>query len=688
MSADGHGPLAGLEVVERAGRLSVSACGFLLASLGARVLRVETPEDESAVATASEALQRLLIAGKTRVRARDFRWSDALSKARVVLLSSSASDPVLGMLRAAIDRSNDPSDTAEGTLDAGRSSVVCCLSAQGLGYPDFPENANDALLQALGGLMAVTGLPDGEPEYARVPVGELSAAAIATTAIVASLRARQSRLIDLSIVEIVADQLRSHVSLLQSGRTGGFRSGCAHPLCCPWNAYRASDGWLLVCSATDAHWAGIAKAIGSPELAHDARYATRAARLGNREAVDACIADFTRTRPVDELLQLIGAAEVPVGPVVPTTAVAEDPVLRASGSVEGRGAGAVARAPLRIRAIEPGPEAGTRRVAAMPPGARTTSPPHALAGVRVVELTVYAAGPLAGFALASLGAEVTKIESPSGEECRTWQPQFDGVSGYFANYNAGKRSMRLDLRGEDGRDQLRALLETADVFLHNLRPGAVERLGFGVDAVAKINPRIVYCAISGYGSDGPPLPALDTVIQGHGGLASAVGDGSVPLRIGYSIADQLAGHFAAAGIVSALHAVATTGQAQHVDMAMVDAIAWLTHLAWAGPDTLPPACRIRTRDGFVMAAAANLPVESRLSRVELVEALAATGIAAAPVLDADEVLQQPALVARSSLKQVEAPMGHCVIDVFAAPFGMPVVVPGRMARLGEHDMTK
>ena len=132
------GPLTGLVVVERAGRLSVSACGFLLASLGARVIRVEQAVDAAAVASASPALERLLIGGKTRVEASGFRWSEALSIARVVLLSAEDSDPLPGMLRATIDRLNDPAAPPSATGGHAPASVVCCISAHGLGHPDRP----------------------------------------------------------------------------------------------------------------------------------------------------------------------------------------------------------------------------------------------------------------------------------------------------------------------------------------------------------------------------------------------------------------------------------------------------------------------------------------------------------------------------------------------------------------------
>jgi formyl-CoA transferase len=130
-----------------------------------------------------------------------------------------------------------------------------------------------------------------------------------------------------------------------------------------------------VCSATDTHWAGIARAIGAPALAQDPRFATRAARLQDREAVDARIGDFTRNRPVDELLALIGAAEVPVGPVLRPEAVPDDPVLRASGSVEAYGPAAVVRVPIRVQAIDGGPRPGTPRAPQAVPDAGTMSAP-------------------------------------------------------------------------------------------------------------------------------------------------------------------------------------------------------------------------------------------------------------------------------------------------------------------------
>ncbi|MCA3151628.1 MAG: hypothetical protein ING77_10665, partial [Rhodocyclaceae bacterium] len=110
-------------------------------------------------------------------------------------------------------------------------------------------------------------------------------------------------------------------------------------------------------------------------------------------------------------------------------------------------------------------------------------------------------------------------------------------------------------------------------------------------------------------------------------------------------------------------------------------------LAWADGDALPPTRMVRARDGWVVAASAEVPAESLLTRAALVQALTGSGIAAVPVLEAGEVLKQPPLAARGSLHSVQAPLGHCMIDVFAAPFGIPVSVPTRMARLGEDHST-
>jgi crotonobetainyl-CoA:carnitine CoA-transferase CaiB-like acyl-CoA transferase len=324
---------------------------------------------------------------------------------------------------------------------------------------------------------------------------------------------------------------------------------------------------------------------------------------------------------------------------------------------------------------------------------RSVTPRLPLDGIRVIELTRYAAGPLAGYLLSSLGAEVIKIEPPGGEDTRAWTPRFGDVSGYFANFNAGKRLVSVDLKDAAERARIEDLFATADVVLHNMRPGAMEKLGFGAEALTARYRSLIYCAISGYGLHGPKLPALDTVIQARVGLTALTGDGGRPLRVGYSIADQLAGHYAAAAIMAALADRDTTGLGQIVDVSMADAIAWLTHPAWNGePVDDRQRVRLRVADGWVLAEASADHIASAVGdtreapRATVVELLAEQGIASAAVLEVDEVLAQSELRARHSVYQAATRGGAA--PVFVAPFGLtrtPVRRGERVAAVGEDN---
>jgi len=670
-------PLAGITVLERAGPLSVAACGHLLALLGARVIRIEDERQRARATSVPPQIARLHVHGKERLpvapKTADALWTEQLAHADVVLLAPP--------LATEFDRA-----IVSDLIAAPGPRVVCAFSLAGHDQPDLPTDASDPLLQALGGLMAVTGQPGGPPEFARVPVAQLNAAVVGTTSVCAALLKRREtgrgQLIDLSLIEVLADQLRTHIGLVRTGQTTGFRNGCQHPLCCPWNTYRARDGWILICSSGDAHWHALLDLMGRADLKADPRYLTMKARREHADEVDALIQDWTRTLDMREAIAALIAIEVPVGPVLDPTEVPNDAMLRDAGTVTpaDEAPQIYALSPWRYRARTEASHTSVRTEASR--GAPDALP---LAGVRVVELTRYAAGPLAGYILAGLGAEVIKIEPPGGEECRTWSPRFGDTSGYFINYNAGKTCIGLDLRDAAAREQLDRLIASADVVLHNMRPGAMERLGLGADALCRKDPRLVYAAVSGFGPEGPKLPALDTVIQAHVGLTRLVGSAETPARVGYSIADQLAGHFAAAGIVAALLKRSRSGIGGAVEVAMADTIAWLTHLAWTGESAIPPAVRIATRDGWIVAGVECMDTAEHtnlgaMSRDQAVASLARRGIAAAPVLDVDEVLAHPTIESRGSLYDVEVPGGGTA-PLFAAPLGMPRARPPRMTPL-------
>ena len=202
---------------------------------------------------------------------------------------------------------------------------------------------------------------------------------------------------------------------------------------------------------------------------------------------------------------------------------------------------------------------------------------NALSGVRVIDLTQFEAGPSCTEALAWLGADVIKVEPPGrgeqGRKASTDDPELD--SHYFLLLNANKRSITLDLRRPEGKAVLRRLLADADVFIENLRPGAVERLGFGYDAVREINRRIVYAQIKGFAPDGPfgEFPSFDPIGQAVGGAVSLTGHPHrPPLKPGPTIGDTGTGLHCATGILAALFQRERTGVGQRVEVSMQEAV--------------------------------------------------------------------------------------------------------------------
>jgi CoA:oxalate CoA-transferase len=197
-----------------------------------------------------------------------------------------------------------------------------------------------------------------------------------------------------------------------------------------------------------------------------------------------------------------------------------------------------------------------------------------LNGVRVLDLTRVLAGPYATLILGDLGAEVIKIERPgNGDDSRAFGPFLAGESLYFMSLNRNKKSIVLDLKSENGKDVFKKLVGVSDVVIENFRPGVMDKLGLGYEVLRKINPGIIYVALSGFGQTGPyrGLPAYDMIVQAMGGIMSITGEtGGSPVRVGTSIGDITAGLFTAIGVFSALRARDIIGEGQMVDIGMLD----------------------------------------------------------------------------------------------------------------------
>ena len=209
----------------------------------------------------------------------------------------------------------------------------------------------------------------------------------------------------------------------------------------------------------------------------------------------------------------------------------------------------------------------------------------ALDGIRVLDLTRALAGPFCTLMLGDNGADVIKVEIPgSGDDTRKWGPPFIGEeSAYYLSINRNKRSLTLNLQDAQAQEVFMKLAQDIDVVVENFTPGVMGRFGLDYDAVKAVNPKVVYCSISGFGQDGPyrNRPAYDQIMQGVGGLMSITGepDGE-PQKIGIAVTDIGAGMWSAFAIMAALNHRGKTGEGQYIDISMLDAqVAWLTYQA-------------------------------------------------------------------------------------------------------------
>ena len=247
-----------------------------------------------------------------------------------------------------------------------------------------------------------------------------------------------------------------------------------------------------------------------------------------------------------------------------------------------------------------------------------------LEAIRVLDLTRVLSGPYCTMLLGDLGAEVIKVERPGeGDDTRAFAPPFQGdQAAYFLSINRNKKSLTLDMKSERGKEILWQLVNSSDVLVENFRPGAMERLGFGYEAVKARRPAMIYCSISGFGDTGPQKDraGYDVIVQGEAGIMDLTGprDGP-PHKVGVSIADLVSGLTAAQGILAALYTAKTDGHGQRVHVSMYEAVAALLtfnasiYFATGNPPrrrgnehaTIVPYETFETSDGWINLGVAN-----------------------------------------------------------------------------------
>jgi itaconate CoA-transferase len=366
-----------------------------------------------------------------------------------------------------------------------------------------------------------------------------------------------------------------------------------------------------------------------------------------------------------------------------------------------------------------------------------------LADITVVSLEQAVAAPYATRQLADLGARVIKVERPEGGDfARGYDRAVHGESSYFVWLNRGKESLTLDLKHPDGLPVVSRLLDSADVLVHNLGPGAAARMGLAADAVSRSHPRVITATISGYGEDGPwrDRKAYDLLVQAEAGLLSVTGSPAEVARTGVSIADIAAGMFTFSGILTALYVRATTGAVRPVSVSLFDALVeWMSQPMYYGGYGGPPPARTGARhptiapygpftagDGGTVLLAVQNPREwqrlceivldrrdlvtdprfatnpervahrdeleaiiaasvTRLTAEELELLLERAGVAHARMNSVEQLWQHPVLSGRDRWHEVQTPGGPAA--ALPAPAGLAGVDPvfGEVPALGAHS---
>jgi crotonobetainyl-CoA:carnitine CoA-transferase CaiB-like acyl-CoA transferase len=330
-----------------------------------------------------------------------------------------------------------------------------------------------------------------------------------------------------------------------------------------------------------------------------------------------------------------------------------------------------------------------------------------LEGLKVVELARILAGPWAGQTLADLGAEVIKVESPEGDDTRRWGPPFiqrgeDRSAAYYHSCNRGKKSVVADFRTPEGQALVRGLVADADILIENFKLGGLAKYGLDYDSLSAVNPRLIYCSITGFGQTGPYAhrAGYDFIIQGMSGLMSITGepDGQ-PQKAGVAVTDIFTGVYATTAILAALHQRGQTGKGQHIDMALLDVATAITanqalnyFATGKAPGrmgnahvNLAPYQVFDCADGFIIIATGNdaqyrrlcvllgvpemaeapeflsnsdrianrhemtarlTEATRRFAKADLLAACEAQGVPAGPINDMEEVFADPQIVAR------------------------------------------
>ena len=611
---------SGVRVVEIGGGIASGYAGRLLAGAGADVVVVEPPEGSalrgppSVPGTERGALFEHLAMGK-----------------RSALLAGAERDRLLATVDVVLDEADgDPAaliGRAERVRAANPSVVYVACSPFGLDGPYARDRSSALVDWAASGYASFTGDPDREPLQGGGPwcayAAGLTAAIGAQAALATARDTGEGQLVDVSTFAAMAALHQWTIVLathqgVRKRRAGNRHAESFHPL----GLQPCADGWVGIAVSSQRQWEAFCIALDLPELIADERFRSGGARFDNADALDGLIQPWLLARTQREIVDHLQAHQVPASPVLSLAEVLDDEQLASRDYwVPRPELGAVApglavRTPASPDRLQPAPALGAHTADVLaglpiePPAPARGAQPRArlpLEGVRVLELSIAWAGPLAGRFLADLGADVIRVEqrlargvgrAPDGRapdgEAEGWRwgdlppPDFrSGVypvadpgerpwnrQGTFNKMHRNKRSLCVDLKTEAGREAFGRLVAESDVVLDNWRPRALDRLGFDYASLCAINPRIIRASMSGYGATGPyrDRASFGPILEAHSGFADATGyvDGG-PMKLGAAFPDGIGGLTGAFAILDALSERQRTGRGAFIDLSQLEA---------------------------------------------------------------------------------------------------------------------
>jgi len=601
-------------------------------------------------------------------------------------------------------------------------------------------------------------------------------AAYAAIAILAALNYRdrtgRGQFVDLSQQDVLVLLINTFLpKCFVTGRAEP-RIGNRHPLMTPWNSYMCKDGWVIICATEERMFNQFLKIIGREELIGTPGYDTAANRRSKQDELDAMISNWTRTKTTKEVVETCDQNRIPAGPILTIEQLLHDSHFLGRGmvaEVEGEAGekvttigspfGYMAETPGRVERSSPALGEHNREVLstlAQKKAAKkkemvqvtavrggSSEPAKALEGVKVVEVGKYTTGPLAGRILATLGAEVIKVEPPEGDLVRVIQPKHGDMGYLFHLNNSDKKATAIDLTKEEGKEIYKKLAAKADAFIDSMAAGSSDRMGLGYSVIKETNPDIIYCAVNGFGQFGPYRNklGLDTTLQAMAGILEVTGrPEDPPTKIGASIVDLMGGSFAPLAILVALHHHHRTGKGQFIDLSMHDLAGWLSQAFWPhylathqNPPRLgnrdlyrAPHNTYQAKDGLIAIAVDNETqwqkllgimgrkdllkdtrydsMEKRIARVDEVDEVVSrwvksqkvqdivavcdkAGVPASNLPDVHEVIADPQVLHRQMILDIDDGQGDKV-RISGSPFRMSET-PGRVEKrapwLGEHN---